>query len=493
VKRSDDRAADSTKDVFIDLGTEAKDVPPDAEASYFRNKYRPPFTATVISGRRLASPTTPLEAIAVGFAFPLFLGRAVVDKEAASVPEWASRLPPALANDPNVMRKLGLRGLLRRRYSGDIHHPLPRGRYFALSGGDGAERSYALSGELNAYAIPLLTGYCAATTLSGRAAVGVVFRGLPGDPNPLRCFVTEPDHYNRLLNGVPSDPRLLITADLEAGVAATNQFIVSIPCDDVDLSIERIFDMRLPATRRWMVDFFRNPPLVHSDDDLAHGECLRILAQGYGVDLTGIDGWRALLPIICGPSHGGNAMTDLFAAFLRRMGCEGIIYPSARSDHGVIFEAGRLVHHWGWHLVDYRGSSLPKSLSFEEVKPLPPWQGLYHHAEIEDGELAGSFAVIGGSLHTRMTLQTQFDRHVLERRMEWRERNGTAALKMRGYCWYRHNYSASQDEVECDACGTRFSYEQVGPRRQCPSCRFGGDLGVFETVPKFLVSRLSQV
>ena len=34
-------------------------------------------------------------------------------------------------------------------------------------------------------------------------------------------------------------------------------------------------------------------------------------------------------------------MTDLFAAFLRRMGCTGIIYPSARSDHGVILEDGR--------------------------------------------------------------------------------------------------------------------------------------------------------
>ncbi|MFN0101439.1 MAG: hypothetical protein ACKV2U_05030 [Bryobacteraceae bacterium] len=429
----------------------------------------------------------------MAFAFPLFFGRAVLDPKGAALPEWTGQLPPEMANDPTIRRQFALHGQWRRRYSGDRHSPLPRLRYMALSPtSSGVVPSYGLLGELNAYAVPRLTGYCAATPIAGRNEISLVFRGLPGEPNPLYRFVTEPQKADHLLDGMSRDLRSLVTPAVVAAVPPGNEFSLVLPYDDVQVPSERVFDMRLPTARGWMVDFFRNPPPAETDEDLAHGEWLKIIAEMYEVDLRRIEGWRQLLPIVCGNSQGGNAMTDVFAAFLRRMGCTGIIYPSARSDHGVLWEDGHLKEHWGWHFVDYTGSPIPTRLSPEYEQPLLPLQGVYHMADIKQGRFAGSLAVVGGSLYTRLYLQMQFDLYALSRVASPTDYQD-GHLCMRSYCWYRRDYCAPFDAVICDSCATPFSFREVGPLRRCPSCRFGGALVDLAYVSQVIVPYLTQL
>lgn len=147
--------------------------------------------------------------------------------------------------------------------------------------------------------------------------------------------------------------------------------------------------MRLPKVRRWMANFFRNPPRAETNDDLAHGALLQIIADAYKFDLSMVNGWSTLLPVTNDPGVGGNGMTDLFAAYIRRLGCGGLVYPSARCDHGVVLDEGRLVDHWGWVLVNYTDATIPTRVAFEEYTPREPREGIYHFAEIESGGQAG--------------------------------------------------------------------------------------------------------
>ena len=284
------------KTIFVNLRAEEPYSPTEEETRFFRQKYKPPFVEFVSSGRRVASSLTPLQSVALAFAFPAFAGRATIDREGAAEPDWAKDLRNSPTYDENVERQLQMRGSFRRRYSADTDNPLPREKYFALASEAAKERCYTLLGELNAYALPLKSGCCAAVPLAGQAAVGAVFRGLPGEPNPLYRFVTEPGRYSYLFDSVRRDPRSLISPDLIASVPSDTEFTVAVPCEDVDISIERAFDMRLQTTRQWMVDFFRNPPEITTNDDLAHGGWLHLMAGQYKFDLSRVDSWRACCP-----------------------------------------------------------------------------------------------------------------------------------------------------------------------------------------------------
>jgi hypothetical protein len=482
---------------FINLRSGRVQPPTEEETNYFREKYRPPFVGFVGVGRRVASSLTNIQSIALALAFPTFLGRGVIDREAAAEPDWAKDIRKSSSYDANVERQLQARKSFRRRYSGDSHEPLPRERYFALFADGSTERSYTLLGELNAYALALKSGYCAAVPLAETpCAIGVVFRGLPGEPNPLYQFVNNPDQYGYLFDTVSRDPRNLISSGLIASISRDNEYVVSVTCEDIQFTLDDIFDMRLREARSWVVEFFRNPPPAKTNDDLAHGGWLELMAGQYNFDLSKVHGWRDLVPVLCDPNFGGNGMTDLFGSFLRRLGCRGLIYPSARSDHGVVLDEGRLVDHWGWNLVNYTGASIPTRLSPEEWTPLQRPEGIYHFAEIESGPRAGSFVSLGQSLYTKLVNQTLFDQYIFFHGPEWRSKNARHTLSVRGYCWYRCDYLMEPETnpmVACDKCDSQFPFNQVALLPRCPRCQFGGDLAVFVTAPAFLVPLLMRV
>ena len=61
-----------------------------------------------------------------------------------------------------------------------------------------------------------------------------------------------------------------------------------------------------------------------------------------------------MLPTLMTLERGGNTVTDIIGAWLRRHGVAGLIYPTARKAAGVGWRDDRMVGFAGWDLVDYR-------------------------------------------------------------------------------------------------------------------------------------------
>ena len=92
--------------------------------------------------------------------------------------------------------------------------------------------------------------------------------------------------------------------------------------------------------------------------------------------------------------------------------------------------------------------------------------------------------------------QALFNEYALIHGPEWRAKHKQQTMSVRGYCWYRLSYSLNTENNEvatCDACDSHFPVQQIALLPQCPRCRFGGDLGVFVTVPEFFFPYLRQV
>jgi hypothetical protein len=466
------------------------------EILLLRAKYAPPFSRFRGRGCRMSSNPSPLQMVAMALAFPLFYGTSTIKAvDQSSVEPWPTNVPFAGDFGRRLQHKLQQRRFVRRRYSGDTHAPLARSRYMALAGEGHAQPSYTLLAEINAYTVTQKSGYCAAVLGPDGQSIQLVFRGLPGEPNPLYRLVSDPSQFSSLFAKTTSDPRQLITPEIRDAISSDTIVAVPFPHEEVDVELDNAFDLRLPETRRWMVEFFRNPPPCETDEDLAHGAMLREMACRYSFDLSAVHEWRGLLPVTNGMTFGGNGMTDLFATFLRKVGCDGLIYPSARCDHGVIVDDGAPVYDWGWNVVDYRGAEAPERISMEEISPLEGLHGIRHFAEIPDGDHEGSFAYLGNSLYQLVENQRTFDEYCLLHGPEWRVKRNARELTVRGYSWFRRTYSLEFDSVDfvtCDQCQSRCPAERAFLPR-CPNCQFAGDLGVYVQVPDLLAERLEPM
>jgi len=446
-----------------------------------RARHRPPFTTFSGEGYRVTSKLSPLQSLALALAFPVFAGRATIDGAASPDPPLA---PWVTHQARDLQRKLRPRRFARRRWSGDTHAGVARSRYLSLAGPSNAGPEHTLVAEMNAYALPHRTGYGVARPGTQSGTLEIVFRATGDQPHPLYRLCTEPQHFDGLFGAVTIDPRSALAALEPGSVPPDPEFTVILPLEKASVRLGSAFDLRRPAARQWLVDFFRDPPACTGDDDLAHGAWLREMAAEAGLELARIRDWPSLLPVVNTPDFGGNAFTELVATFLRRLGCDGLIFPSARCDHGVVIAHGGPVFAWGWNLVDYRDLPVPGSLAPEDIGPLPQLAGLRHHAELTDGTYAGSFVHLGNSLYQLATNQHLYDLYCRE--------HAGAGLSARGFSWFRRRYGAGETgptPVQCDRCGAETPVERALLPR-CPACGRLGDTGVYVEVPHFLWERL---
>jgi hypothetical protein len=119
----------------------------------------------------------------------------------------------------------------------------------------------------------------------------------------------------------------------------------------------------------------------------------------------------------------GNAVTDVFALFLRRLGCEVIVFPSARCDNGVVFNDGAIVDFWGWNAVDFRGAPLPTRVAPELETTLERLGGVNHFAEVMDGPRAGSLSHLGNSLYAKIENEDLYRQYVAMHSPIWRHQH----------------------------------------------------------------------
>lgn len=282
-----------------------------------------------------------------------------------------------------------------RRFAGDMRgvRSLDRSRYYAVClDEDGHDRD-TLANEFNSYGDRTRTGFVAAVDCSAldtpKPAIGIMLEDAPGVPSPLLAAARE---------------KGLLPADASA-------VRVEIPYAVKRTAIERVLDLRHPDARDWLFrEFGAGKPDVLG---------LRFPAQEG-------DSFVSMLPSLMIRENGGDDLTNLLGAYLRAMGVEALIFPSARSDVSVTFENGELVDFRGWNLVDYRNAS-QAPLTARLYWP-HPWTGFRDRGNnplvdittwIEvaptDSAYAGSFRVRGNVAHHMLLYHIHFCFAVWER------------------------------------------------------------------------------
>lgn len=416
-----------------------------------------------------AAELDPLQAAAILFGFPIFLGR----------PKAFAYAEHPVIHELRDSGQGGHEGspFARRRFSGDGSEPLSRARYHSVCVEGQHGDNGTLVSELNAYSAPSITGYVVARDSADPGAIEIVFRGLPGDPNPLYLAATDTPRFSAFLSQFPAEAAEL-KAHLEVCksdrlIPDNNQIVVSIPCQISRLIVDRCLDLRLPESRAWMLDYFRRPPSG------LFGEVLQLLAQLHEFPSAPIETWEDLLPATNAALYGGNPLTDMFGTFLRNVGAHALVYPSARNDYATVVRNGRLDHHFGWNLVDYRGSVVNAKVGIDAGNPIRPRPGRYRVVDITTGEESGSLMVSGNLLHTLSDLEQGLHEYIVSNGSEWRIRNAQRVMRFKGYLWFSRDYSIDRIElnVRCSNCDASFSEEAVfASLHKCPSCDHRGDV-----------------
>jgi hypothetical protein len=135
---------------------------------------KPPLSRFMGPVRQVRSADLdPVQKLALQFGFPLFSGRS--DLMAGRLDERHAALAAAAGPGATEVSRFA-----RRRYSGDSSSEFPRSRYYHVASMETFDTT--LADEINAYAIPMMTGYACAVQPPNPSFVHLVFRGMPGEP-----------------------------------------------------------------------------------------------------------------------------------------------------------------------------------------------------------------------------------------------------------------------------------------------------------------------
>jgi len=139
--------------------------------------------------------------------------------------------------------------------------------------------------------------------------------------------------------------------------------------------IEKLFDLRRAACRRWLLEEFL--PL-----ELEEGEKRRVKNNVVLYGKAPPSTVEELFPILLSPEIGGsNPFIQALGSWLRCHGCHGIVFPSARSDFSATERGGAIENFAGWNFVDFRGASAA------------PWQEHIGHITSFDVYLGNFFSI----------------------------------------------------------------------------------------------------
>jgi hypothetical protein len=289
----------------------------------------------------------PVQKKAIEYAFPYFFSSNELsnqDRQALDIlrSKWCA---------PEVESR-------RYRFAGS--DDLPRGSYWTLCRQDAKDDGGTLLNELVAYYKPRQSGVVLIFDLyhpnsiarlarfdieaDQSTALTLLFVGTPLAPSPFIAWLARHGLW-----------------DLAWGTQAERQVIypVSVPYSTLDMTIPNTLDLRTPQAEHWLVE------AVNRDE--------------FGFRLTAERGrfgdFVELLPHLLGPETGGNRLTSAVGRHLRRNGTKALVFPSARSNCCVAYEAGRCFEFYGWNLVDYRSAPDIRDTIFVDVTdtdlPLP--------------------------------------------------------------------------------------------------------------------------
>ena len=235
-----------------------------------------------------------------------------------------------------------------RRFAGDKN--LSRGRYFTVCDSRNGDDSQTLCREIFAYIDSSVPGWA----YIGDAWDAQLYEALGGDKlsdemrNCLYVMLLEPfskdeqADYQRAYNPVfeyLSNPHGLK--------------LLPIPVRWYDVEIPHVLDMRRPEVQEWLFQFFR----------AGDGAILVKPAKP-------ANSFYEMLPAMYHPYRGGSGVTAGIGSWLRTMGVNALVYPSARSNAMIKVDPnGKLIGTHGWNLLLYSDSSPDHQAHFDSN----PW------------------------------------------------------------------------------------------------------------------------
>jgi hypothetical protein len=233
-----------------------------------------------------------------------------------------------------------------RRFAGDFS--LPRSRYHTVcldnSGRDGG----LLINEVKTYSKPQESGHVHVfDSTSGEPRVETLKDKLNYHGPALFFMPEESGHF-------PNPIRQIIDRD---GALRGSQLAFIVPLSVGTVDFERLIDLRMPATQDWFVKAFTR---LENDSP-----SMPVFASK-----GPLDDFEALLPTLLAQElGGGNGATQIAGAWLRCLGADAAVFPSARADLHVTIEDGLLTDWYGWNLVDYRSAPPPTLQAFVDFSP----------------------------------------------------------------------------------------------------------------------------
>lgn len=228
-----------------------------------------------------------------------------------------------------------------RRFSGDGH--LARGRYYSVcheaNGFDGG----TMVRELTAYHDPLS---------SGILDIHDVQDEMKTDSDPSRSRDNDPPLY---LLQIPGFSR-----DLHPWLTPFNQghdtVQVVLEAAVTEARFERLIDLRIPTVAEWFTQNLTRLRWLSRD-----GEKTAAFPNK-----PPLDRFVDLLPSLLTQSLGGGGASSLIAGqWLRCLGADGLVFPSARSDASLTITGDRVEQFRGWNLIDFRDSPTIQISSFD--------------------------------------------------------------------------------------------------------------------------------
>lgn len=235
-----------------------------------------------------------------------------------------------------------------RRYAGDV--TLPRARYYTIAKQPSGTDNGTLVRELRAY-------------YNARESGIVQIRDStePQDAQFLSKIVQLDSPHMVLLflphGGKPNSFASKFTNQSKTGLMVLLPLKVSI------VRLSRIIDVRQPATAEWLAN-----TLPQAEWDIA-GKKMKCFAMR-----PPLDSFKQLLPTLLEQCLGGAGFTNLVGIWLRKLGAEGFVFPSARVDVSVEVRDGHFISSDGFCFVDYSDASVPAIDAIFDLAPGWPSQ-----------------------------------------------------------------------------------------------------------------------